>query len=986
MLVMVKKTNLWLAFVLALPVVLSGLLLVHAPKAEAAPGYQYIRKIPLSDLPAACEDFDDDCNAKIAARDSFSAEQLRTALFGIGYECTGSASNPTCEKYYWALDQSSSWVITNSSDDAVRFEAECQFYDARPSDPGGSYPCSTPVVHVSITGNPPDYSHLVFGEIGQGGGTDTVADPYGVLDDLEEEVEEEVEEQQSSGETDTETVGGNDSCESADVIGWIGCPLINMLSGALNTLDSQIQRLLEVDRDSYFDSTMRAAWINIRNIAYALLIPTMLIMVIGTALGFEVFSAYTVKKALPRMIVAVVFITFSWNICGFLINLSNVVGSGVLGVMTAPFGDDVVGDMSLNSLFDADVEDGSAAASAFAQWAALGSFAVFLVAFITVPGGLGILLLYLGSALLFVTASFLVLILRQMFIIALVMLAPLAILAWIFPGNDKPWKLWWVTFSRLLIMFPLIMAIIAAGRIFAYSINANPGGGLQGGFLSPLLKLSAYILPYVFIPLTFKFAGGIFANLAGMVNDRNKGLFDRLKKKRGEEFGKIRERGERGALVDQEKAAGTKGLRGRWLRGINKAGGWGFDPMNSARIAMGTERGKAVLAQINMGKLEATQKLAEVMGRMGFNAEELSALSVGREGKRADGSRYHIAAWNGTGKDLERIAVQLEQSVDEQDRIGAGHLRTNAPMLLEAFKSEEYGRADLKAAAGMAYASQGFATPEEIARLANEADGYKYKATARMAYKKDDDGNFELDAQGNRIQYVAGYDYEVEERGKASGFGGAIKTNAELLSARGGGLGKPGYTVRVGANGEFIAPSGKARRADPEDEDSAIVGGIDGAKIEQVIRYGVGEIQQAKGSQFENQLGDAYEYIMTADPNTKWTDASGAQKKIADVKAGVEETLVGVLNSYAPADVKKRAAKILAKSKAQIAQTQGADIPIKDAGGKVTGYERRILNAEEAKVYAQEQVNGLMRRGSGIFNIDEIEQQRQQQAQQNENE
>src|SRR5690606_41290935 len=40
-----------------------------------------------------------------------------------------------------------------------------------------------------------------------------------------------------------------------------------------------------------------------------------------------------------------------------------------------------------------------------------------------------------------------------------------------------------------------------------------------------------------------------------------------------------------------------------------------------------------------------------------------------------------------------------------------------------------------------------------------------------------------------------------------SGVGSIIKTQAELMSARAGGLGKPGYTVRVGADGKYYAPS-----------------------------------------------------------------------------------------------------------------------------------------------------------------------------------
>src|SRR5690606_29838183 len=104
---------------------------------------------------------------------------------------------------------------------------------------------------------------------------------------------------------------------------------------------------------------------------YIILIPVMLVMVIGTALGWEMFSAYTVKKALPRMVVATIFITLSWHITTFLIGFFNVIGAGILGLMTSPFGMD--GSMSLNTLFSASSgspgEIVSTTASAGVQWA-----------------------------------------------------------------------------------------------------------------------------------------------------------------------------------------------------------------------------------------------------------------------------------------------------------------------------------------------------------------------------------------------------------------------------------------------------------------------------------------------------------------------------------------------------------------------------------------------------------------------------------------
>jgi len=399
----------------------------------------------------------------------------------------------------------------------------------------------------------------------------------------------------------------DNSCESnGGVLGWIMCPVILLIDGVLNWLDTQIQGLLAIDTNKYTNPELKRAWANFRNIAYIILIPVMLVMVIGTALGFEVFSAYTVKRALPRMVIAVIFITLSWYIVGFIINFFNIVGAGVLGLMTSPFGNS--GNINLSNIF------GASAATGAVQFAGASAVLVGLVVVLVTPGGIGLILLYLGGAALFVFVAFLILILRQMFIIALILVAPLAIIAWIFPGNDKLWKLWWGTFSKLLIMFPLIMAIIASGRIFAYLIDLNDTGGVNA-VLNPLLKLTAYILPYVFIPFTFKFAGGIFANLAGMVNDRSRGISDRLAKGRQA----TRAQMHKDTMEEKNRFGGSR--LGQAYRRTARFGRDGSFGVTSASRNRWTEYNRA-------HREHAADEMNEAGGQRAFNDEDASELAI----------------------------------------------------------------------------------------------------------------------------------------------------------------------------------------------------------------------------------------------------------------------------------------------------------------------------------------------------------------------
>ncbi len=449
-------------------------------------------------------------------------------------------------------------------------------------------------------------------------------------------------------ETGTST-GFDESCESAGgVLGWIMCPLVNALDGGLNWVDTQIQALLEIDKDKYTNPTLKQAWVSIRNIAYIILIPVMLVMVIGTALGVEVFSAYTIKKALPRMVIAVIFITFSWYITAFLINFFNVIGSGVLGLLTQPFRAEMDavcqnGDLDLACLFSVDPSSGNGALRAV----------LALPQALAIGVGLIIFLIFFGGTILLATgAAFMVLLARQVFIIALLLMAPLAILAWIFPGNDKLWKTWWSAFSKLLIMFPLIMAIIAVGRIFAFLLNTG-----ETNVLTAIMKLIAYILPYIFIPFTFKFAGGLFANLAGMVNDRQKGIFDRQKQKRAQRWSGFKD------------GAGIPGFRGGGLaaKGMKRIGtglgaGWkGRYGFGAAGAAVG----------IQQDTLASKQKLKDHEALFAIDEAARAATYRSRQEAETGVRDYYRQRFQRDVNEGRMTAAEADRQAAEMGRRGA---------------------------------------------------------------------------------------------------------------------------------------------------------------------------------------------------------------------------------------------------------------------------------------------------------------------------
>lgn len=323
---------------------------------------------------------------------------------------------------------------------------------------------------------------------------------------------------------DTDGLEKAEACDEIGPLSWIVCPIVTASITAVDKMDGYINQLLTIDTKPIFDTTTQSgenykkSWSIFRSIALGIVIIATLIIIISTAFGYEILDAYTLRKLLPRILISIVFITLSWNIMEFLITLTNDVGNGVRALIYLPFQGDSIEFGAITGL---------------TSWLLLGIGGITL-------GAMGLLSL-VATALLAVFIAFMVLVLRELIIIVLVLVAPIGIACLILPNTRKGWQIWQNTFTVMLVVFPIISAIIATGRVFAITVqNGDQGGDV----VNRLIAFAAYLLPYFMLPFAFRMAGGAMATLAGLANDRSRGAFDRLKNYRGnktqENFGKMK--------------------------------------------------------------------------------------------------------------------------------------------------------------------------------------------------------------------------------------------------------------------------------------------------------------------------------------------------------------------------------------------------------------------------------------------------------------
>lgn len=290
-----------------------------------------------------------------------------------------------------------------------------------------------------------------------------------------------------------------------DPLTYVICPIINSAQRAVQNFYAAITNELDIDVNAYFDesgsnqvgSSLYEAWSSIRYIGLSILVVVALVMVISQAMSLDIFDAYTIRKVLPRLILAVILITLSWELCKFGIQLANDVGRGIRALVEFPFRD--IPAPNVGGAANTLVVAGSIGTVALASTFGIIGTVMFLV-----------------TALIAVVVAFATLIFRKMLIVLLVVTAPFAIACLVLPNTQRVWKMWWENFFKALMLFPLIALFIAGSAVFAKIAGLTSQG--DNDLLTQLIIFAAVFGPFFALPMAFKLAGGALAGVAGLAS------------------------------------------------------------------------------------------------------------------------------------------------------------------------------------------------------------------------------------------------------------------------------------------------------------------------------------------------------------------------------------------------------------------------------------------------------------------------------------
>lgn len=279
-------------------------------------------------------------------------------------------------------------------------------------------------------------------------------------------------------------------CNLEGAEGWFMCPLITMVGTTSDSSYVFIKDLLKIDVELFkTDTPTYQVWKNIRNIANIGLVLLFLMIIFSQITGYGI-SNYGLKKMLPKLVMATILINASFFLSQLLIDLSNILGSSVVG-----FFEGLTDNIFLRNEFS-NSEKGTLAVT---------SISTLLLGIMTIKSVQRVKALYsiimpmIVSFILVIVTTGLLLVVRKAAGVVLVVIAPIAFLSLIFPNLESGYRFWKKGMTGVIVMFPTIgMLFGAAGFVSALIINSS------NSFLTQALGIVVSAMPLVFTPTLVK--------------------------------------------------------------------------------------------------------------------------------------------------------------------------------------------------------------------------------------------------------------------------------------------------------------------------------------------------------------------------------------------------------------------------------------------------------------------------------------------------
>ncbi|MGY4893790.1 MAG: hypothetical protein ACO1N2_03815 [Candidatus Saccharimonadota bacterium] len=459
------------------------------------------------------------------------------------------------------------------------------------------------------------------------------------------------------GETDEQS-----SC-AIDGIGWIVCPVVNFLAGlADGSFTILSDTLLRTDVNIIStDSPTYEAWVIMRNIANVLFVIVFLIIIFSQLTGSGI-SNYGVKKMLPRLVVAAILVNMSFIICQLAVDLSNILGYSIK---------DAIGGVGV------DIIEASGSTDGVSPWAGGDGFLGIAGGVLAIAAGgvliyamISVLVPVLLAAVLALVMILFILIARQALIVILIVLSPLAFVAFLLPNTEKLFTQWRKIFTSLLLVFPITALVFGLSSltadILSVTFSGDAGETSANNWFGQIIAAAVLVLPLFAIPMILKKSLDAVPMLGQMANKwankANGNLGSKLKQSyQGSLMG-------RGAAIRRQ---GRENYRTKkYAERISKGGFWGT---TNQVLSSGIPILPADRAANKALKRSAADTAADALVKDAAAAGRTMEGKVDKAGARTIALGGSASGFNG-GKDLSTRIAAMDKVVQSNDIVGMNQL------------------------------------------------------------------------------------------------------------------------------------------------------------------------------------------------------------------------------------------------------------------------------------------------------------------------
>lgn len=419
-------------------------------------------------------------------------------------------------------------------------------------------------------------------------------------------------------------------------VGWIICPVVRFLSKVADYSYGFISKNFLVTEKSLLDntSTTKTVWNSVVSLANIIFVVAFLIIIFSqlTSVGI---TNYGIKKMLPKLIIAIILVNLSFYICQIAVDISNIVGASINKFIEVNMVEKITDNSSIAATSDATNGTGFAgiagvvlmgAGVGIALWASLTALIPIVISAIIAA----IMILFILSA-------------RKAIIVILVIISPLAFVAYLLPNTEGLFKKWKKAFISLLMVYPIIAFVFAGSKLTSTILSTNmqnttgDGGEVDDAFnLGQIIAAGIRILPLFIVPGLLKKSldgiGGIGAKISGIGDKLGKSASNKYTNSK---FNKNWEQGRatKKAMIEGGQFQGSKFNPNTWR---SKAHGAFNRSSLSGRYGNVVEAtGASVAAKQNKEDVDMAGSQLE---NLNLDKNQLRDIAMGKDGSRGKGN------------------------------------------------------------------------------------------------------------------------------------------------------------------------------------------------------------------------------------------------------------------------------------------------------------------------------------------------------------